>query len=187
MPSIFLPLSKSFFDSGFVRMSVAWSLLATCFSSMLISFTCSRIKSNRTSICLLHSWLTGFFASSNTDLLSTWIIVASSCFDSILLSNLLSHIAWHTHKMLPHTLLHMSKELLWVASLTAKWMQCFPWRTHILKCSFDHQCYHTNRCQSSQSTCILLLSNKTFQVTQFLGSIEGLFLMPSNVYILVLL
>ena len=98
IPSIFLPLSNSSFDSGFVRMSAAWSLLATCFSSTFPSFTCSRIKWNLTSICLLHSWFTGFFASSIADLLSTWIIVASSYFDSILLSNLLSHIAWHTHQ-----------------------------------------------------------------------------------------
>ena len=98
MPIIFLYWSKSTFGMGFVKMSATWSWLATCNNSTLPSFTWSRIKWNRTSMCLLLSWFTGFFANSIADLLSTWITVAPRCFSSNLLNKFLRHIAWRTHQ-----------------------------------------------------------------------------------------
>ena len=95
---IILYFPKSTFGSGFVKIFATSSRLATCTNSTLPFFTWSRIKWKRTSMCLLVSWFTRFFANSIADLLSTWIMVAPSCFSSILLNKFLSHIAWHTHQ-----------------------------------------------------------------------------------------
>jgi hypothetical protein len=98
MPIIFLYLSISTFSSDFVKIFATWSWLATCTNFTLPSFTWSRIKWKRTSMCLLLSWFTRLFTNSIADLLSSWITVALSCFSSILLNKSLSHIAWHTHQ-----------------------------------------------------------------------------------------
>jgi hypothetical protein len=98
MPIIFLHLSRSTFDSGFVKIFATWSWLATCTNSTLPYFTWSRIKWKQTSMCLLISWFTGLFVNSIADLLSTWIKVAPSCFSSILLNKFLSHISWHIYQ-----------------------------------------------------------------------------------------
>ena len=97
IPINFLQLLNNTVGSGFVNKYATWSRLPTCTSSTFPSFTCSRMKWKCTSMCLLLSWLTGFFTNSMADLLSTRIIVPSSCFISSLLRRFLSHTAWHIH------------------------------------------------------------------------------------------
>ena len=98
MAIIFLYFLKNTFGSHFVKISTTWSWLATWTNSTIPFFTRSRIKWKRTSMCLLLSSFTGFFANSIVGLLSTCITVAPSCFRSILLNKFLSHIPWHTYQ-----------------------------------------------------------------------------------------
>ena len=94
--SIILLFSNKEDVSGFVNISAACARLSTCSNFIFPSFTCSRMKWNRTSMCLLLSWLTGFFANSMADLLLTRITVPFSCFNSSLLRRFLSQTAWKT-------------------------------------------------------------------------------------------
>ena len=96
IPSIILLFSNREDGSGFVNISVAYARLSTCSNSTFPSFTCSRMKWKRTSMCLLLIWLTEFFANSMADLLSTRITIPFSCFNSSLLRRFLSQTAWQT-------------------------------------------------------------------------------------------
>jgi len=96
IPSIILLFSNREDGSGFVNISAAFARLSTCSNSTFPPFTCSRMKWNRTSLCLLLSWLTGFFANSMADLLSTRITFPFSCFNSSLVRRFLSQTACQT-------------------------------------------------------------------------------------------
>jgi len=96
IPSIILLFSNREDGSGFVNISAACAWLSTCSNSTFPSFTCSRMKWKRTSMCMLLSWLTKFFANSMVDLLSTRITVPFSCFNSSFLKRFLRQTAWQT-------------------------------------------------------------------------------------------
>jgi len=96
IPSIILLFSNREDDSSCVSIFAACARLSTCSNSTFPSFTCSQMKWKRTSMCLLLSWLIGFFANSMADLLSNWITIPFSCFNSSLLRRFLSQTAWQT-------------------------------------------------------------------------------------------
>ena len=79
MPSMSLSLLKDSIDNGFVKITATCSMVWQYFSSTIFYFTWSLRKWNRVSICLLLPCCTRFFASFIVDLLSTYIVVDSSC------------------------------------------------------------------------------------------------------------